>query len=250
MRLHVLLGLVLILSLLSVSAEEFSLEKTKTITYKEASIQLISVGTSKSIVLKINDVERVIEHEREVIVYDIKIKNLDADYIAQIAKVSLELNAECIVDEDCKKAHPCSSAVCNYRKCEFSEVSGCVFNDECKKFNSFEEIDGNPSYCSEDGTWISRKPYKSECKYDYECLSNKCNGVCSGLLFGGERMAPAWILLVIGGLILLEAVFFILLPKQSKDILRHLSFLTTKKLRIIALIEILIALALIIWTLT
>lgn len=250
MKLYFILGLVLILSLFSVSAEEFNLEKTKALTYKETTFQLVSVGSSQSIVLKVNDVEKLIEHEKEIILYDIKIKNLNADYVTQTARVSLNLNAECIVDEDCKGSNPCRRSACNYRKCEFVEVkSGCILGNECKSIGSFEEISKILSYCSEDSSWQPRKAYKSECKYNYECLSNLCEGICSGTLFGGEKMAPAWILIVIGGLILLGAAFLVLLPKQSKDALRHLSFFTNKKLRIIALIEIIIALALIVWAL-
>ncbi len=243
--------IILILSLSLVFAEEFNLEKPKILEYKSIRFELLSVGSSESIILKVNDVERLIGHEKEETIYDIKIRNLDADYVSQTARVSLESTAECIIDEDCRESDPCRNSVCNYRKCEFIDVKpGCVFENECRPISSFEEISKVLSYCSESNSWEPRKTYKLECTYNYECLSNLCKGTCSGTLFGGEKMAPAWILIVIGGLLITEALFLLLLPKQSKDFIRDLSFLSSKKLRIIALIELGIALTLIIWSLT
>lgn len=241
--------LILILILPIASAEEFVLQKNKPVTYKEVVLKLISVGNSDSIYLQINDLAKVIEHNKELILYDLKIKNIEADKVSQTSVIFIESTAECLIDEDCKKIKPkpCVQSVCKFKNCEFTDIQGCVLKDECSSISSFENINNVLSYCSEDGSWQPRKSYKSECKYNYECLSNKCNGVCSTPIFGGEKMAPAWILILIAALMIFESLLFLFKTNKAKSILKELSFLRDKTWKIIAFVELIIAVALIVW---
>lgn len=244
--------LLLILILPFALAEDFNLKYNQPITYKGLQIKLLSVGSSGTIRLWINGQEKYIEKNKEIIFYDVKFKNLEQSLQYQSAKVSMELQAECLIDEDCKESNPCSISVCNYRTCEFSKtLPGCSFNSECKSIGSFEEVNNKLSYCSEDNTWRPRKSYKESCQYNYECLSNLCdNNKCDKPLFGkNKKMAPAWILIIIGGLMLAESLFILFKTNFAKKIIKNASFWRENTWKTIAIIELIIALALIIWAL-
>lgn len=249
MKLRYLILLIFILNIILVSAEEFNLKRNIPLTYKGLEIKLLAVGNEGTIRLQIQSQEKLIQKNKEIILYDVKFKNLEPNYVLQTAKIGLELIAECLVDKDCE-LKPCASSFCNYRKCEFTKTPGCVFEKECKPIGSFEEINNILSYCSTENVWKQRKSYKEECEYNYECLSNLCNGFCSTHIFGGKKMAPAWILILIGSLLLIDALFILFKTKIAKRIIRNIALnFPDKTWRILAIIELIIALVLIIWTL-
>ena len=252
MKKYYFIFLFLILSSLLVTADELNLEKNKPINYKDLQFTLISVGNSNTIRLLIENTEQLIELNKYIEIYDLKIKNIQADYTSQTTKISLELQAECLVDEDCTESDPCKVSICNYRTCEFSQTKpGCPFESECKTTGSFEEINNRLSYCKDDNTWRPRKSYKEECNHNYECLSNICdNNQCDKQLFGDDKkMAPAWILIVIGSLLLIEGLFVFSKTKVSKEILKNMSFWREKTWKVLAIIEFIVGLVFIIWAL-
>ncbi len=241
--------LIILLILPLTFAEEINLQKNKPIIFKEVQISLLTVGNSGTLRLKIQEQERLLEKYEELILYDIKFKNLESNYVSQSAKLSLDLHAECLVDEDCKESDPCRKSVCNHKNCEFSEIiPGCVFESECRSIGSFEDVNNKLSYCSGEG-WKTRKSYKEECRHNYECLSNLCNNVCSTSLSGGRKLAKSWLIIIIGAILLAEGAFIFLKTKIAKLIMKNASFWSEKTWRIIAVIEILFAAALILWAL-
>ncbi len=235
-----------------VAAEEFTLQKDKTLFYKIYPIRLISIGTGGSVYLKVNEVDQLISYGSSTEIYGVKITLLDSDIGTGTAKIDIEQTAECLIDADCNDNVACTKDYCELRYCKHKKQQGCPINNQCKPKGSLEVYNGKLSYC--DGlSWVARKQYKEKCKENYECLTNYCyNGYCKslGYLRGGDKMAPAWILIVIGILIGIEGLFWLITPKYTRRIgINLLKLISNNAYRIIGVILIAIAFALIIWSL-
>ena len=249
-KLYFILLLVLILPI--VSAEEIVLEKGKTYTYKTYPIDLIGIGTAGSIHIKVNQVDKIVSYNSPVEIYGLTF-NLVASYLdTQTAKINITQTAECIIDKDCDDDIACTKDYCELRHCKHQKQLGCALDNQCKPEGSLAVVSDKLSYC--DGSeWHSRKQYKESCTENYECLTNYCNkGYCKalGYLRGGNKMAPAWILIVFGILIGMGGLFCLISPKYAKRIYINLLKLMSKNAyRICGIIGVLIAIALIVWAL-
>ncbi len=248
-KLYLILFLIIILPL--ALAEEITLEKGKSHLYKIYPIELISVGTSGSIHIKINQVDKLISYGSSEEIYGLKITLLDSNFDIITAKVDIEQTAECLIDADCEDNIACTRDYCELRKCKFEEKLGCAINNDCKPKGSLAVVKEVLSYC-DGSSWHERKQYKEPCENNYECLTNYCNGYCKalGYLRGGGKMAPAWILIIIGILIGMGGLSCLISPKYAKRIYINLLKLMSKNTyRIAGLIGVAIAAALIIWAL-
>lgn len=242
----------MILLLYSISAEELVLQKDKTELYKIYPIRLVSIGSSGSVYIKINEAGQVISYGSPIEIYGIKISLLESNIDTETAKLKIVQLAECLIDKDCDDNIPCTKDYCELRSCKHKKQQGCPINNECKPKGSLAVINEKLSYC--DGSlWVERKQYKEPCIENYECLTNYCHkGYCKslGYLKGGNKMAPAWILILIGTLIGIKGLFWLLTPKYTRRIsINLLKLISNKVYRIIGIILIIIALALIIWSL-
>lgn len=246
------LFLLFLLILPIVSAEEIVLEKGKTYQYKSYPIELVSLSTSGSVYLKINQVDKYIPYGSSTELYGIKITLLDTAIDLKTAKIDIEQTVECLIDSDCNDNVACTKDVCELRTCKFEEKLGCAINNDCKPKGSLAVVENVLSYC--DGSdWRARKQYKESCENNYECLTNYCHdNYCKalGYLRGGGKMAPAWILIIFGVLIGIDSLFCLISPKYAKRIYVNLLKLMSKNAyRIAGLIGVAIAAALIVWAL-
>lgn len=248
-KLYLLLLLLLIIPL--ISAEEINLQKGKSTLFKIYPIELVSIGTSGSAHIKINQVDKLISYGSIEEIYGLKITLLESYIDTQTVKIDIEQIAECLIDADCDDNIACTKDVCELRKCKFEERLGCAINNECKPKSSLAVVDNVLSYC--DGSnWHARKQYKEPCTENYECLTNYCDEYCKalGYLRGGNKMAPAWILIIIGILFAIEGLFWLLSPKYARRIgINMFKLISNNAFRIIGIILIAIAAALIIWPL-
>lgn len=248
-KLYLILLLILILPI--ATADEIVLEKGKSKLYKIYPLELVSIGTSGSVHIKINQVDKVIQYGSSEEIYGLKVTLLESHIDTQTAKIDIEQTAECLIDADCNDDTACTKDICELRECKHEEQIGCPFNNQCRPEGSLSVVDSALSYC--DGTsWHPRKQYKESCTENYECLTNYCDNYCKalGYLRGGGKMAPAWILIIIGIIIGIEGLLCLISPKYAKRIYINLLKLMSKKAyRIAGLIGIIIAAALIIWAL-
>lgn len=247
--------LILILILLSVPlalAEEIHLEKDKPYLYKIYPIQLVSVGTAGSIYIKVNQVDQIVSFNTPIEIYGLNMSLLNSDIDTQTAKINIEQSAECLIDNDCNDNISCTKDYCEMRNCKHEKQSGCEYNNECRPKGSLALSNKVLSYC--DGSkWYARKKYKEFCTENYECLTNYCdNKYCKalGYLRGGEKMAPAWILIVFGALFGIWGLLMVLTPKYTILIgINAIRSFSNKFYRILGIIFLAIAAGLIIWTL-
>lgn len=244
--------LILFFLIFSALAEEVTIEKDKTYTYKIYAIDLVGIGTSGSVHIKVNQVDKLVSYNTPTEVFGLIISLIDSNIDAGTAKLSINQTAECLVDADCNKNEPCTRSHCELRKCKFKHKEGCALNNECKPKGSLGLISNVLSYC--DGSlWNSRKQIKESCKENYECITNYCsNNYCKslGYLRGGEKMAPAWILIIFGVYFGIKGAFALISPKYMRIIGSNLLKLFSNKwIRVIGAIDIAIATALIVWVL-
>lgn len=248
-KLFLVLLMILILPL--ALAEEIHLEKDKPYLYKIYPIQLISVGTSSSIYIKVNQVDQVISYNEPIEIFGLNISLMESNIDPPTAKIKIEQSAECLIDNDCNDNTPCTKDYCELRNCKHEKKSGCEYNNDCKPKGDLALSNNVLSYC--DGSlWHPRKQYKEYCNENYECLTNYCDKTCKslGYLRGGEKMAPAWILIIFGILMGIEGLLMLLAPKHTRIIeINLLKLISNKAYRIIGIIFLAIATALIIWAL-
>ena len=249
-KLYLILLVLLVIPL--ISADEIMLEKGKSTLYKVYSIELVSIGTSGSAHIKINQVDRLIAYGSIEEIYGLNIALLESNIDIGTVKVDIEQTAECLIDADCKDDEPCVRNYCELRKCKSEEQLGCPINNECKPKGSLTVVNDVLSYC--DGSnWYARKQYKESCENNYECLTNYCyNTYCKalGYLRGGNKMAPAWILIILGILIAISSLFCVTSPKYAKRVyINLLKMMSKNAYRITGLVGLAIAAALIIWAL-
>lgn len=255
--LFVLIFLILInISLVSATfSENKTIKVNEIINFKGIGIKLIDVGSKGSAMLNVGGFStRIALHGKENFeVFGIELIVLDSFYLTgqkeeRYIKLSITQTAECLVNEDCKTDNPCGHDLCSVKKCYHGRKKGCILGDECVEYGTVHEN----SYCY-DNAWIAQKDTDEPCEEDYECKGGYCNEICIRTVpyeaEGGERkMAPAWILIVIGALIAIEALFCIFIPKKIKRIgERFYRLISNLGLRIIGIALLIIAILLIIW---
>lgn len=245
-------AIILLFSIIFVSAEEFILLTSEKVEYKGITIELISIGSEGSASLKINDFSTSISHLKGKTIFDINITLIETT--EDTAKISIIPNVECIIDEDCNDNLSCTQDTCTiYKDCIFKNVNGCQKQDECVPPSTLSEIEGELYYCSEDFEWEKRKSFNTFCTNNYECLSNICKEkLCTKEKIEKEegKMAPAWILIIIGLILLIKGGFMLYHPERSKNLLRELSYIRHVNLRIFGAILAIVGILLIVWALT
>lgn len=246
-----LLIIILLLVVPTVLADVITLSKGQSTTFKSLPIELINIGTSGSAVLKIADQTKTISKSQKLKIYGIEIQILSSSP-GEFAELSIEQVADCLMDADCKDLRPCTNNICKFGKCEEIIQNGCIHNDECRAYGSLAQIEGILYYCAETNKWLPRKDYKEPCTQDYHCLSNQCNQTCTlpPDQKQEQKMAPAWILIIIGIVLMLKSILFILNPKLAKRITNNVIIKTKdQNLKILFIITFFVGLALIIWAL-
>lgn len=241
--------IIILLTLQLAYAEQFELKQGQIIDYKGIKIKLNSVGSSESLNLKINDLSRLITPTTSTDVYGIKIKLIESDFGFQTAIIDITQSALCLVDIDCNDDKSCTKDICQHGFCTHMQETGCILNKECRAHFTLGEVNNILSYCGRDNDWHPRKEPGELCYNNAECLSNLCVDTCQQL--EEVKMAPLWLLLLIGVLLIAEGLFVILKPRLAKKIIKNLTTnFADKTWQTIAVIELIIGLGLIIWALT
>ena len=161
---------------------------------------------------------------------------------------------ECLIDQDCSDSSACTKDTCTiHNDCIYEIMNGCPQDNTCVPEGTFSAIDGELNYCSSTFKWEKRKSFNEPCISNYECLSNICKeGLCTKekIEKDKEKMAPAWILIIIGLILLIKGGFMLYHPDRSKNLLRELSYIRHVNLRILGAILAIIGILLIVWALT
>lgn len=242
----------ILLNITLVSAEQYELSIDQTANYKGIPITLNRIGSFGSAELTIDGEEKVLPRASILEFKGIKIRH---NYtISEILYIEVETIVECLQDSDCNDNKKATQDSCVNDVCEYKSINCCLIGNECKEPGAVEVIDEKSKYCSSNFDWIERKPYKTPCSYNYECLTNNCDGYCKAASKIGEtykgKMAPAWLLTIIGCLMILVALLFLVNPKIGKRITNNLVIKTEDKpLRIFFLVVTIIGIALIFWAL-
>jgi len=211
--------ILLVLLVIPVSArQEFLLEVGKDITYMGYTIYLEAVGSQGSAELLINGKPKILSLNQETKVDNLKVTLKESIFITaipedRVIKLDLEFEGNCLEDKECV-SEGCYQGFCENQNCRKLLLSGCPYEGECKPQGSVITTGPLDSYCSTINKWGRRKDYKELCTYDYECASNICDVICKD----NSKMAPAWLLALIGFVIILKALPFIFYPKKSKQI--------------------------------
>ena len=241
--------IIILLTLQLAYAEQFELKQGQVIDYKGIKIELNSVGSSESLSLKVNDLSKLVTPTASAEVYGIKIRLIDSDFGYQTATIDITQSALCLVDTDCNDDKSCTRDVCQNGFCTHMQETGCILDKECRAHFTLGEVNNLLSYCGRDNNWHPRKEPGEICYNNAECLSNLCVDTCQPL--EEVKMAPLWILIIIGALLALEGLFVILKPRLAKKILKNLiTNFSDRTWQILCAIELIIGIGLIIWALT
>ncbi|MFH1592263.1 MAG: DUF2065 family protein [Candidatus Woesearchaeota archaeon] len=238
-----------------VTAEQITLLEAQSTTYKGIDIKLVNVGTAvTAAVLQVGNTKKPISKNREEDFGDITISLIELT--EDTATIEITQKVECLINEDCDDNKPCTENICTgFRECSFRKTQGCELNNECKPTGSFADISNKLVYCNSNFEWKERKPKDSQCESNYECLSNLCeNNLCTKPVStksngGEEKMAPLWLVILFGIILLIKGIFFLYDPKKAKNLIRNLSYLREKNLRIFGIIAVVIGIILIVWAL-
>lgn len=245
-------AIILLFNLALVSAEEFTLLTGEKIEYKDITIELVGIGSEGSASFNINNIRTSFSLHKEKTISNINVTLLESS--SETAKISIIPNVECIIDADCETILPCTQGICTiYNDCIFESINGCQKQGECVPPGTLSEIEGELSYCSPNLEWEKRNSFKSSCVNNYECLSNICeDGLCTKekIEKDQDKMAPAWILIIIGIILLIKGGFMLYHPDRSKNLLRELSYIRHVNLRIFGAILAIVGILLIVWSLT
>jgi len=253
----IILCVALILTIVQVSAEEFNLLTTESITYRGITIKLTSIGNQGSAAIQVGAFKTIISKDQPERVGDLTITLLEI--LPEVARVKIETNVACLQSEDCNDGNPCTENICtNLKECAFKTIiAGCASNNECKPVGSVTKNAEQEVFCSADYRWLERKQKNSQCKNSYECLSNLCkNNLCANQNFfkfqkrENESMTIILIVIVVGVLALIKGILLITKPREIKKLMRESSYMRDTTLKIIGITIVLIGLALIIFALT
>ncbi|MEK6934634.1 MAG: DUF2065 family protein [Nanoarchaeota archaeon] len=248
-KLIFILILFLILNLYFALAEEFSITVGQEIEYKHIPIKLVSIGTLNSAVIKVDNEIQKISLNKEIMINNLNIKFLESKY--DFIKINVEAAFDCIVDEDCDDKNPCTENICTaYGECSFPKSQGCILEDICVPTGSFSISEDDLLYCSNLFEWEKRKPYNEQCINDYECMSNLCKeNTCTKPKDVGEKMAPIWLVIIFGLILLLKGALLFANPAAVKNLAREFSYLKESSYKIIGMFLVIIGIILIVWAL-
>lgn len=256
-KIYLLFTLLFLIQIASAS-EEITLHVDETHLYKTATITLLDVGSKGSAYVRINTLPPVrLYTGGSSTLAGLKLSITDSFYSNikedKIATIKIEQTAECFVNEDCDDANVCTKDLCTLQNCYNQHKGGCLLSNECVEYGTITIMADKQFYCNIDDEWMISKAGEEKCDFDYECKTKLCNnnlcvGEASGKIIekGGEKMAPMWILIVIGGIILLKAILLILWPENMKHFLNNLR-LTSLGFRIIGILAFIIGVALVLW---
>ncbi len=232
-------------------AEEFVVGKFEEIEYKGITFELVTVGSGGSASLKIDGISYLIGAGKQKSISGLNITLLETT--SDTAKVLIVQDAECIIDADCATNDLCMVGKCTiYQDCIFEAKNGCLNEGECVPVGTITNLQGELSFCSPEYEWENRKPFNTPCNENYECLSNLCQlNKCTRLQQeeSSENMAPAWLLIIFGVLILIIGGFMLYHPEKSKNIFRELSYKKIFNFRIFGAFLAVIGILLIVWAL-
>ncbi len=249
---NVLLVLLFIFNTASVISEEYSLALSERIEFKKIPIELVSIGSAGSVSMKVGNVNVPLQVGKEKSISDINITVVEIT--EELVKISVTQNVVCLLNEDCKDNIPCTEGICtDHKDCIFKKSEGCIKEGGCLPTGSISDIESESYYCSLSSEWQKRKAFNNACIDNYECLSGVCNqGLCTKheLETRDEKMAPIWILIVFGIILLIKGAFLLYYPEKAKNILRELSYKKIFSLRMIGTILALLGMVLIVWALT
>lgn len=244
-RLNLTFFLFILLSL--TSAEEVTLLSSQEIEFKTIPIELISVGSYGSISLKVNGLNVMVSKGEQITFQGINITLIETT--SNTAKIDLTQAVECLSDLDCNDNFKCTEDTCTvYNDCISTPINGCIKGDSCMQEGTIETINNTPSYCDSNLEWKKRKVFNEACTNNHECLS----GICKDSLCTKEetKMAPSWILIIIGVILLLKGVLFFYHPEKTKNILREMSYMKPTSMKILGIFIIILGIILLVWTLT
>ena len=243
---------------LASASETVTLHVDETYLYKTATITLLDVGSKGSAYIRVNSLPPVrlytggssIQAGLKLSVIDSFYSNIKED---KIATLKIEQVAECFINQDCDDNNVCTRDLCTLQKCYNEHAPGCILGNDCVEYGTITIMADKQFYCNIDDEWMISKAGEEKCDFDYECKTKLCsNALCvrevSGKIIekGGEKMAPIWILIVIGGLIILKSCLLILWPENMKYFLNNLR-LTPIGFRIVGILTFIIGVALVLW---
>ena len=253
MKKTLLLILLMILTSSLALAEEFTLMKNEEIDYKGLSVKLLNIGTRGSALIKVNDLSRSIEKNKQEIINDLKITLIESS--EETVKIDIEPAVECLINNDCDDNKACTEDICtSIRKCTHRNTQGCPKDGACLPEGTYEYLDGKLSYCSSGFEWKARKDEGISCINNYECLSALCEqDKCTKPLNTEEEeqdeMAPTWFVNLIGIILLIIGILFILTTKKTKNFMREFSYIRENYLKIIGIILLALGIAVFLWAL-
>lgn len=251
-NLKILILAFILLNIVLVSAEEFTINKEQTINYKGIPIKLLKTGSYGSANLEIGKIEKILPRAGILEFQGLRLRHILSE--GEFVKLDIEMIAECLQDSDCNDYKKSTKDTCVLRACKYEIAECCIIGDECKEIGSVETIEGETKYCSDDFEWTERKAYKFACSNNYECLTNYCNQYCRPSSKTGEtykgKMAPAWLIIIFAVLIILKSLLFAINPKLGKRISTNIiKLIPNNYCRYVSIIAIIIGLALIYWAL-
>jgi len=94
----IILCVALILTIVQVSAEEFNLLTTESITYRGITIKLTSIGNQGSAAIQVGAFKTIISKDQPERVGDLTITLLEI--LPEVARVKIETNVACLQSED------------------------------------------------------------------------------------------------------------------------------------------------------
>ncbi len=244
-----ILFLILLFNPILVLADEVILVTTEKTLYKGIQIELVSIGSSGSIYLKVNNIPLTLSLGKEKMFLDVNFTLLETT--ENVAKLSLSQNVACLIDEDCNDNLPCTQDICSILKeCINKKINGCIKNNKCLSNGTISDIDGVAYYCSNNFEWQKGKTFNEQCNGNYECLSNFCiNNKCTEK-HKDTKMAFRWLVIVFGIILLIKGLFMHLYPEKVKNLLREFSYQKSGRLKILGILFTIIGILLIVWALS
>lgn len=211
--------LILILFIPTVFArQEFTFKTGQEVEYKTATIKLEIIGTQGSAQILLNKKPIHLTLNNPVEVENFRITLRESSYnepepIDRYAKILFDFLGECTEDIDCQ-SYECFQSFCENNQCRKLLLSGCPHENECKPQGTVIKTSQLDNFCSTANKWFKRKEIGEYCLFDYECISDACDITCKSR----KRIAPSWLLVLIGFLIIFKSLPFILYPHKSKQI--------------------------------
>ena len=243
----------LLLQITIVSAEKVTVHIAQSIDYKGINITLVTISERGAVAIEVNNDKIKLSKNKPQVIRDITLELIETT--TDTATINISKSVQCLIKEDCGDKNPCTEDFCTVLgECTYLKTQGCKFDNECKPSGSIAITD-KESYCSETLEWVERKQRNAPCNYDYECQSDIClkNACAKRYLFNKlklqitEKMAPVWLIIVFGALILLKGLSLIIWPREIKKLMREFSYIRDTTIKVFGTIAIILGLVLIAW---